>query len=510
MMHPAIRRSFLPATLSLCLIGTTTAQNLSLDKSGGAVGGTITLTARGNANEPYVFLFDFQEQSTPIPALGITLDITDTFAGNSFTLPGFFGYMNGTGVASASLLLPNDPSIESLVISLQAVAGNGPFRVSNLARLTPQRSGTFLPPLNQPPVLIAGGTASAANANGELLFAGGSGPVAQVYQSRTEEWVTAGATFGVGILSQSTALQDGRILFTGGLDLATGQPTTGAALYDPVAQTTTNLTMAFPRAGHGASLMGNGKVLVTGGLAAFDLQNPLSLFTGIQVTSEIFDPATGAFTAGPNMLEARALHTSTTLTNGQVLIAGGISLIPIINIPTVSATAYKFNFANNSFGLPAFFSGGRFLHSAAPLSNGKVLLVGGLTLDLTTFLQTLNIQDLIIGTRTDGQVYTASQFGFGTFATVNGMQEGRAGAAVAPLPNGGALVAGGFSVTIDPVTSTFALGATASADVLATTQNAFSPTGSMAQTRLFPTTVSLPDGTIMIVGGGAGAEIYQQ
>jgi hypothetical protein len=509
MMHEALRtRSFLPATLGVLLAATATAQNLSLDKAGGAVGGLVTLTAQGQPSEPYIFLFDFQEQVTPIPALGITLAITDMFAGNSFTLPGFFGYTNASGAATASLALPNDPTLQNVVISLQAVAGNGPFRVSNLARLTPQVRGTFLPPLNQPTVPIAGGTAAAAP-NGELLFVGGSGPVAQVYKSRIEEWAPSGATFGVGILSQSTALADGRILFTGGLDLTTGQPTTAAALYDPVAQTTTTLAMAFPRAGHGASLMGNGKILVTGGLAAFDLQNPLSILTGIHATTEIFDPATGAFTAGPNMLEARAMHTSTTLTNGQVLIAGGIAVLPIVNIPNVSSTAYKFNPATNSFGLPALFSGGRFLHSATALSNGKVLLVGGLTLDLTAFLQSGNIQDLIVGTRTDAQLYSTVFGGFGTFATVTGMQEGRAGAAIAPLPNGGALVAGGFAVTIDPTTSTFVLGATATADVFSQSPNAFAPTGSMAAPRLFPTTVNLPDGTIMVVGGGTGAEIYQ-
>jgi hypothetical protein len=346
-------------------------------------------------------------------------------------------------------------------------------------------------------------------ADGEVLFGGGSGPVAQRYNSRTEEWELAGVSFGVGVLSQSTALADGRILFTGGLDLTTGQPTSAAALYDPIAQTTTPLSMVSPRAGHGASLMGNGKILVTGGLSAFNLQNPLSLFQGIQVSTEVFDPASGTFAAGPNLLEARALHTSTTLTNGQVLIAGGLTLLPIVNIPSVSATAYRFNPATNSFGLPAVFSGARFLHSAAPLSNGKVLLAGGLNVDLTAFLTSGNVQDLSISTRSDCQVYSPSLFGFGTFAVVNGMQEGRAGAAIAPLPNGGALIAGGFHVTINPATLQFELGATATADVLSS-PNTIAPTGSMAAPRLFPTTVKLPDGTILVVGGGpAGAEIYQ-
>ncbi|MDO8348873.1 MAG: kelch repeat-containing protein [Planctomycetota bacterium] len=513
MMNAASRLSvLLPCALALTTAAShVAAQTLSHDKTGGANAAQASFQLQGNPNETYVIVFCFWEGTTTIPALGVTLDIPDTFAGASYALPGFFGNTNGSGAATASIAVPNDPGLESLVVSLQAVAGQGPFRVSNLVRLTPQVAGTWKPALNAPPVPIVGGTTAVA-ANHELLFAGGSGPVAQRYKSRTEQWEAAGATFGVGILSQSTGLADGRILFTGGLDILTGQTTNAAAVYDPIAQTTTTLTMALPRAGHGASLMGNGRVLITGGLAALDLQNPLSMLTGLHNTTEIFDPVTNTFAAGPNMLEARAMHSSTTLTNGQVLIAGGLSVLPIINLPNVSSTAYRFNPTTNSFGLPSFFSGARFLHSAVGLSNGKVLIAGGLTLDLTVFLQTLNIADLIIGTRTDCQLFTPSFIGgFGTFATVNGMQEGRAGAAIAPLPNGGALIAGGFRMTINVPTSTFELTATATTDRFAQSPNAITPTGPMAAARLFPVTVNLPDGTVMVVGGGpAAAEIYQQ
>ncbi|HEB53618.1 MAG TPA: hypothetical protein ENI87_10240, partial [bacterium] len=375
--------------------------------------------------------------------------------------------------------------------------------------VTPQLPGTFQPALESPTLpILAGGVLP--EADGELLFVGGSGPVAQRYRSRTEEWQLAGASFGVGLFSQTTVLGDGRVLFTGGLDLTTGQPTAAAAVYDPVAQTTTNLTMASPRAGHGASLLGNGKVLITGGSAGFDLSNPLSLLTGILGSTELFDPSTDTFSAGPTLLEPRAFHTSTTLPNGRVLIAGGITLLPIVNIPTVSATAYLFNPASNSFGLPAFFSGARFMHSATALDNGKVLLVGGLSLDLSTFLTTGNVADLVIGTRDDCQLFSQGFF-FNTFTTVNGLQVGRAGAALAPLPNGGALIAGGFELAIDLNNNTLAFGATASTDVFTPSPNTITPTGDMAAPRMLPLAANLPDGTVLVLGGGpATAEIYQR
>ena len=85
-----------------------------------------------------------------------------------------------------------------------------------------------------------------AEDHGDFLFVGGSGPVAQRYSERLEEWELAGASFGVGLLAQTTALPDGRVLFTGGLDLLTGQPTDAAAIYDPATQTTTPLIRRDP------------------------------------------------------------------------------------------------------------------------------------------------------------------------------------------------------------------------------------------------------------------------
>jgi hypothetical protein len=504
-------RFTLPASLILTLASAVTAQTLTLDKSGGGIPGNLQVRVEGPAGALYAVVFALSEQSTPVPApFNITMDIPLDFLDDSLNVPGFSGNIGGSGVVTATVPLSNDLGfLTSMTVSMQAAGyDNVIWFTSNLVRVTPKFGGTFAPALNQPALPIAGGGVAPA-ADKQLLFVGGSGPAAQRYKSRTEEWEAAGTTFGVGNLSQTTGLPDGRVLFTGGLDLVTGQPTNAAAVYDPVTQTTTTLAMGIARAGHGASVMGNGRVLISGGFEVGDFSNPLALFSGLRNSSEIFDPATNTFTPGPNMLEARAMHTSTTLTNGQVLVAGGLSLIPIVNIPTVSATAYKFNPTTNSFGLPSAFQGGRFFHSAVALSNGKVLLCGGVNLDLTTFLTTLNFADIVVSTRTDCQVYTASPFGFGTFATVNGMQEGRAGAALAQIPGGGALIAGGFQLALDIPNSQFVFNPTASADVYAL-NNTITGTGPMAAPRLFPTAVNLPDNTILVVGGGpANVEIYQ-
>lgn len=498
-------RTSVLTTAVLGLLPLLPAQGLSLDKSGGAVGSSADFRLQGPPNALHLVIVAFSEWPTPVPPLGITLDIPTTFVSESMGIPGSLGFLDANGASAATLGIPNDPALAGLCVSAQGIADASPFTVSNLVRVTLQERGTFAPPLRQPLLPIRGGGAVAAP-NGGLILVGGAGPLALRYQSRTEEWSLVGATFSVGQYSQTTGLSDGRVLFTGGLDLL-GRPTAAAAIYDPVAQTTTQLQMNAARAGHGASLMGDGRVLITGGFATldFNLLNSLGTLLG---STEIFDPASNAFAPGPTMVEPRAWHSSTTLTNGQVLIAGGLSQLPLVNVPTVSATAYRFNPATNSFGLPAAFVGGRFLHSAVALSDGKVLLVGGASIDLAAYLLTQNIADLAIETRSDCQLYSPSLFGFGTFATVSGMQEGRAGAAVAPLPGGGALIAGGFQLAVDAATRTFRFVPTASADVLARGPNRIEATGSMALARQNPLAVNLPDGTVMVVGG-LGAEIYQ-
>jgi len=67
------------------------------------------------------------------------------------------------------------------------------------------------------------------------------------------------------------------------------------------------------RAFHTATLLGIGKVLVAGGSAS-----------GLVTTdAELFDPATGTWTATGEMKKPRNAHAASLLGNGRVLVAGG-------------------------------------------------------------------------------------------------------------------------------------------------------------------------------------------
>ena len=64
---------------------------------------------------------------------------------------------------------------------------------------------------------------------------------------------------------------------------------------------------------HTATLLPNGQVLVTGGDDSH----------GILWYAELYDPATGLWTATGRMTTDRWYHTATLLPNGEVLAAGG-------------------------------------------------------------------------------------------------------------------------------------------------------------------------------------------
>ena len=214
-----------------------------------------------------------------------------------------------------------------------------------------------------------GGTATLLP-NGKTLVAGGgpAGKGAEVYDPATETWSITG-NLSVGRLYGHTAtlLPNGKILIVGGIfsnGLSQGE-LSSAELYDPATgmwTITGNLNTA--RADHIAMLLPNGKVLVAGG--AINCGNYCSIHS-----AELYDPATGSWSLTGNLNDARALHTVTLLSNGKVLIAGGVIGVQSLN------GAELYDPSTGMWSLTGNLNDARTLHTATLLSDGKVLVVGG-------------------------------------------------------------------------------------------------------------------------------------
>jgi len=124
--------------------------------------------------------------------------------------------------------------------------------------------------------------------------------------------------------------------------------------------------MKTPRANHTATLLTNGKVLITGGTA--DYGNPLA-------SSELYDPQRKEFTTAADMTSPRMAHTATLLPDGRVLVTGGTTGPGAGMVGSSSAEIY--DASTGTFTPAANMIGKHVCHQAHLLADGRVMLVGG-------------------------------------------------------------------------------------------------------------------------------------
>jgi hypothetical protein len=221
--------------------------------------------------------------------------------------------------------------------------------------------------------------------------------------------------------------------------------------------------------GHTATLLADGRVLVTGGTGAL---------------AELYDPATGRFSFTGLMSTERDNGTATRLKDGRVLLAGGDDLSGLL------ATAEIYDPATSKFSPTRSMTGPREFDIATLLPDGRVLILGGM--DNGSYLTSAELYDPTTG-KFGSAGKTLAPLGEGATATL--------------LLDGRVLIAGGdgSSAQAQP---------TAAAELYDPAGGKFSPTGSMTAPRAFHTATVLSNGQVLLAGGendggfNSSAELY--
>lgn len=281
------------------------------------------------------------------------------------------------------------------------------------------------------------------------------------YDPGTNEWMSA-ASMAVGRAHfTATVLKDGRVIAVGG---RTALPPTYDAfdvdsveIYDAAAD---RWTVAAPlsgaRSSHAATLLRDGRLLVTGGW-----RNGVAL-----ATAEVFDPASGTWSLAANMPVAYAGHAATLLANGKVMVTGGEQNSDLTFFYDPATNQWSLGPRNVAIRMP----------TATLLPDGRVLVIGasGTTYQPTPAWHVLN---------------PATQ----QWAPVAGLTL-RTGHTATLLGSGVVFVMGGTPVY--PM-----LGA--AAQVVFAVRPTWSTAGQMQAWRISPSLTLLPSGKVLIAGGSS-------
>lgn len=320
---------------------------------------------------------------------------------------------------------------------------------------------------------------TAVLADESIILVGGSGNAVQRYRPSTGQFEALNAVLSTRrYVHTATALRNGRVLVLGGETSASPSSsalTDVAELYEPVAGPFATLParMLQRRGDHTATLLSNGNVLIAGGMASGGAR-PVGT-----ASTEVYSRAAGTFSAGPTMPEARDNHTATVMQDGRVLIVGGQAGCSATSCARLD-TALIYSPATNAITATGHLTHARDGHTATVLLDGRVLIAGG---------SNPAADPLVAEEIASMEIYDPET---GMFTPAADMRIPRRSHTATLLNDGRVLLAGGSSLLgavsarteiFDPVTGTTAEGPL------------------MSSPRIFHSAHLLPNGKVLIAGG---------
>ena len=192
---------------------------------------------------------------------------------------------------------------------------------------------------------------------------------AEVYDPSTGVWSLTGQPVADRCYFTSTLLPGGKVLIAGGyVDGGTaGPPSAGTEIYDPASGTwTAGPSMVSPRAEAVAVALADGRVLIVAGTP--DPTSP----------AEVYDPATNEFAATGSMLSARITPSAIRLDDGRVLVAGGFSTNSVSN---ALATAETYDPTLGTWSATGSMATAHSDAGIVGLGDGRILIAGGDAID---------------------------------------------------------------------------------------------------------------------------------
>jgi Kelch motif len=280
----------------------------------------------------------------------------------------------------------------------------------------------------------------------------------------------AGTFKATGVTSvnptMSALLPNGKVLVVGG-------DTRGNAseLYDPA---TGKFTATGPAADYHwrgtLTELADGRALLVGGFGGSDEV----------ATAEIYDPTTGKYTATGPLAEPRFDFSTSLLHDGEVLVVGGSHWIDANGTTEYLKSAELYNPATGTFRSAGNMTIARNQPAVVTLQDGRVLIAGGMG-------------GLKYPSLASAEIYDPAT---GKFTATGYMTENRAVGVPTLLQDGRVLISGGddsmmgvqYADLYDPATGTF------------------SKTGPEAIDRFSHTATLLRDGRVLIAGGYAGPD----
>jgi hypothetical protein len=408
--------------------------------------------------------------------------------------------------ASPSVQPSESPSVEQSASASLASTSIGTPSVTptptTTPRPTPTPTATPTPKPTPMPTLkfVATGSMHVARTgdtdtllrNGKVLIAGGNdaenpnGPIfssAELYDPATGRFTKTGSMTVTRANHTATLLTDGKVLIAGGwtcLDKTcdSDDRAASAELYDPATgRFSPTGSMGTPRAGGTATLLQDGRVLLTEGDGRSNSW------------AELYEPTTGEFTrTGTEILFDDP--SSTLLPNGKVLVTGGDIGAPVAGAlyDEASGKFTKISLEPAPGAAPTVKYKGQAVEQAWPgpvtvLKDGRVLLFHG------GYLETY---DPATGACAAAGFISAAGLWLAPTATM--------------LNDGRVLFAGG-QLTLDPATYDDEFTNSA---VLYDPSSGSQVVGSMKAVRVYQTSTLLPNGNVLIAGGGdTSAELFK-